>query len=168
MPAPGVLFRGEDVPVTGDDDVTVATGGETVARLSAHCNDRFPVCVVSARPPPLQPDSVSGLSDGGFQHAQRDQPFQLIEEHCQLRAGNGYLATDKLAFLQAFGEQAQIISPEDFDGVTLKINRRLEKGSSSSICCTCSPGPLKTLRISVTPATSQGFVQDGIEIIETS
>lgn len=42
-------------------------------------------------------------------------PVQLIEEHCQLRAGNGYLAVtyrrpDKLAFLQAFGEQAQTIS----------------------------------------------------------
>ena len=52
-------------------------------------------------------------------------PVQLIEEHCQLRAGNGYLAVtyrrpDKLAFLQAFGEQAQTISisPKNFDGVT--------------------------------------------------
>ena len=52
-------------------------------------------------------------------------PVQLIEEHCQLRAGNGYLAIthhrpDKLAFLQAFGEQAQAISinPQDFNGVT--------------------------------------------------
>jgi hypothetical protein len=52
-------------------------------------------------------------------------PVQLIEEHCQLRAGNGYLTVthrrpDKLAFLQAFGEQAQTISisPEDFNHVT--------------------------------------------------
>ncbi len=52
-------------------------------------------------------------------------PVQLIEEHCQLRAGNGYLAVthrrpDKLAFLQAFGEQAQTISisPQDFNRVT--------------------------------------------------
>lgn len=52
-------------------------------------------------------------------------PVQLIEEHCQLRAGNGYLAIthcwpDKLAFLQAFGEQAQAISisPKNFNGVT--------------------------------------------------
>ncbi|AUO37141.1 hypothetical protein YDC107_5024 (plasmid) [Escherichia coli] len=52
-------------------------------------------------------------------------PVQLIEEHCQLRAGNGYLAVtyhrpDKLAFLQAFGEQAQTISisPKNFNGVT--------------------------------------------------
>ena len=50
---------------------------------------------------------------------------QLIEKHCQLRAGNGYLAVtyrrpDKLAFLRAFGEQAQTISisPKNFDGVT--------------------------------------------------
>ncbi|STP75480.1 Uncharacterised protein [Escherichia coli] len=42
-----------------------------------------------------------------------------------MRAGNGYLAVtyrrpDKLAFLQAFGEQAQTISisPKNFDGVT--------------------------------------------------
>ncbi|BBU89629.1 hypothetical protein EIMP302_17670 [Escherichia coli] len=50
-----------------------------------------------------------------------------------MRAGNGYLAVtyrrpDKLAFLQAFGEQAQTISisPKNFDGVTRrprKINR---------------------------------------------
>lgn len=50
-------------------------------------------------------------------------PVQLIEEHCQLRAGNEYLAIthcwpDKLAFLQAFGEQAQTISPQDFNRVT--------------------------------------------------
>ncbi|GCG10381.1 hypothetical protein BvCms12BK_05112 [Escherichia coli] len=52
-------------------------------------------------------------------------PVQLIEEHCQLRAGNGYLTVtyrrpDKLAFLQAFGEQAQTISisPKNFNGVT--------------------------------------------------
>src|SRR5699024_11320362 len=52
-------------------------------------------------------------------------PVQLIEEHCQLRTGNGYLAVtyrrpDKLAFLQAFGEQAQTISisPQDFNRVT--------------------------------------------------
>ncbi|SQS21187.1 Uncharacterised protein [Escherichia coli] len=52
-------------------------------------------------------------------------PVQLIEEHCQLRAVNGYLAVthrrpDKLAFLKAFGEQAQTISisPEYFDSVT--------------------------------------------------
>ncbi|EIQ36322.1 hypothetical protein SB444474_1154 [Shigella boydii 4444-74] len=52
-------------------------------------------------------------------------PVQLIEEHCQLRAGNGYLAVthsrpDKLAFLQASGEQAQTISisPQDFNHVT--------------------------------------------------
>lgn len=45
--------------------MTVATGGEPVARFSAHCNDRFPVRVVLARSPPLQPDSASGLSDGG-------------------------------------------------------------------------------------------------------
>ena len=51
-------------------------------------------------------------------------PVQLIEEHCQLRVGNGYLTVthrrpDKLAFLQAFGEQAQTISisPEDFNHV---------------------------------------------------
>ena len=51
-------------------------------------------------------------------------PVQLIEEHCQLRAGNGYLTVthrrpDKLAFLQAFGEQAQTISisPKNFNGV---------------------------------------------------
>ncbi len=42
-----------------------------------------------------------------------------------MRAGNGYLTIthrrpDKLAFLQAFGEQAQTISigPQDFNGVT--------------------------------------------------
>lgn len=52
-------------------------------------------------------------------------PVQLIEEHCQLRAGNGYFTTthrrpDKLTFFQAFGEQAQAISisSEDFTYVT--------------------------------------------------
>ncbi|CAM6606918.1 hypothetical protein ESCOCK349B_22200 [Escherichia coli] len=52
-------------------------------------------------------------------------PVQLIEEHCQLRAGNGYLTVthrrpDKLTFLKAFGEQAQAISisPQDFNRVS--------------------------------------------------
>ena len=57
-------------------------------------------------------------------------PVQFIEEHCQLRTGNGYLTVthrrpDKLAFLQTLGEQAQTISisPQDFNRVTRK--RRL-------------------------------------------
>ncbi|GCI22514.1 hypothetical protein BvCms6BK_00413 [Escherichia coli] len=102
-------------------------------------------------------------------------PAQLIEEHCQLRAGNGYFTIthrrpDKLTFFQAFGGQAQTISisPEDFKGVTpsaTKDEQVTGEGFSSSTCCICSPRPLKDLRISVTPATSQMRVPDGSEII---
>lgn len=42
LQAPGGVFHAEDVPVTDDDDVTVATGGEPANHPHAHCNDRFP------------------------------------------------------------------------------------------------------------------------------
>lgn len=46
-----------------------------------------------------------------------------------------------------------------------KINRWPENGFSSRACYTSSPRPLKDLRISVTPATSQMRVPDGRDII---
>lgn len=68
------------------------------------------------------------------------------QEHCQLRAGNGYLAVtyrrpDKLAFLQAFGEQAQTISIslKNFDGVTPSATEDKQvtgEDYHSSTCCT--------------------------------
>ncbi len=44
--------------VTDDDDVTVATGGEPAGHPHAHCNDRFPVRVVSVGPQPVQPHAA--------------------------------------------------------------------------------------------------------------
>ena len=49
-----------------------------------------------------------------------------------------------------------------------KINRWPENGLSSRTCWTSSPRPLKDLRISVTPATSQIRVPDGKGIIGSS
>ncbi len=49
-----------------------------------------------------------------------------------------------------------------------KINRWPEKGSSSRTWCICSPSPLKDLRISVAPATSQMRVPDGRDIMVSS
>ena len=46
------------MPVTDDDDVTVATGGDPAGHPHAHCNDRFPVRVVSAWPQPVQTHDV--------------------------------------------------------------------------------------------------------------
>ena len=51
LQAPGGLFRGADALVTGDDDMTVATGGEPAGHPHARCNDRCP----SAGPQPVQP-----------------------------------------------------------------------------------------------------------------
>lgn len=63
LQTPDGVFHGEGVPVTDDDGATVATGGEPVDRLPAHCNDRCPVRVVSAGPQPVQ------LHDAVFQVA---------------------------------------------------------------------------------------------------
>ncbi len=46
------------MPVTDDDGVTVATGGEPAGHPHAHCNDRFPVRVVSVGPQPVQPHAA--------------------------------------------------------------------------------------------------------------
>src|SRR5699024_9685446 len=63
--APGGLFRGADAPVTGDDDATVATGGEPAGHPHARCNDRCSVRVVSAGLQPVQ------LHDAVFQNGYR-------------------------------------------------------------------------------------------------
>ncbi len=71
-------------------------------------------------------------------------------------SGYGYLAVtyrrpDKLAFLQAFGEQAQTISisPKNFDGVTPSATEDKQVTGEGIIIqlhsCTCSPSPLKDL-----------------------
>lgn len=41
------------MPVTDDDDAIVAADGEPAGHPHAHCNDRFPVRVVSAGPQPV-------------------------------------------------------------------------------------------------------------------
>ncbi len=90
-------------------------------------------------------------------------------------AGNGYLAVthsrpDKLAFLQASGEQAQTISisPQDFNHVTPSATEDEQVTGEGIIIqhmLYLFTSPLKDLRISVIPATSQMRVPDGCEII---
>lgn len=93
----------------------------------------------------------------------------------QLRSGNSHLAVtygrpDETPFFKAFGEEVQAvcICPRDFDGIApaaTEDKQAIGEGGASSTCCICSPSPLKDLRISVTPATSQIRVPDGREII---
>lgn len=98
-----------------------------------------------------------------------------IEVHCESSAGDGYFAIaysrpDELAFFQTFGKQAQTvsISPEDLHCITLAATEDKQVAMSSRTCWTSSPSPLKDLRISVTPATSQIRVPDDKGIIGSS